>query len=94
MSTVQNQNPDQEIGYLRGKCEIYERLFPQILESLMHISSMVIIQREKEKHQENLLSAMFGNLVNMPQFQENMKRAMDQEREKFDKEHSLGRPSI
>jgi hypothetical protein len=55
---------------------------------------MVIIQREKEKHQENLLSAMFGNLVNMPQFQENMKRAMDQEREKFDKEHSLGRPSI
>ena len=42
-------------------------------------------EREKERQAENPLSAMFGSLVNMPQFQE---------REKFDKEHSLGRPSI
>ena len=94
MSTGANLNLE-EIGYLRGKLETYEKIFPLLYGSLMQlITTMMEKERERERQPENPLSAMFGSLVNMPQFQEHMKRAMDQEREKFDKEHSLGRPSI
>jgi hypothetical protein len=95
MSTVETRNSDQEIGYLKGKLETYEKIFPLLYGSLMQlITTMMEKEREKERQAENPLSAIFGSLVNIPQFQEHMKRTMDQEREKFEKEHNLGRPSI
>lgn len=85
MSNIQNS--DQELGYLKGKCEVYERLIPEFVSSIMQMLAVHI--QNQTRSQENPLAAMFGGLVASPQFQEHMKQSMDQERARFDKEHPV-----
>jgi len=88
MSTV---NGNQDAGYWRDKCEVYERLIPQLLESVMNMVG------NQSRQCENPFASMLGNLINSPQYQEylqGMKHIMDHERERFEREHNLGKPSI
>ena len=84
---------NEEVGYWRGKCEVYEHMITDYRNMSMmlidHIRQSAIASK-----QPDILSQFIGSFMNNPGYQDYMKRAAEDEAKKFGSEHPDFRPSI
>jgi hypothetical protein len=63
-----------QIGYLKGKCEIYERFLPQLMESVMNVAYMYMQSQGRQDRNSGGLSSMFNSPDMQDLFKEYIKQ--------------------